>query len=105
MTLPQNLTILPGVRQGVKRNGEYYLYQIGRYPSGKSVEVPYKTQQLSRPFKFRFLADEKGHLWEYPAYPSLEESKVHACGNPDCRVCSEKHGIDQSRVIRAQEEQ
>lgn len=36
--LPYNLTLLPGVRQDHRGK----LYQLGRYPSGKSVMVPYE---------------------------------------------------------------
>ena len=37
MNLPRNLVLLPGVRQ--LHNGKQYV--LGRYPSGKTVMVPY----------------------------------------------------------------
>lgn len=40
--------IIPGVRQGVRRNGARYLYQIGIYPNGKSIEVPYTDTGAER---------------------------------------------------------
>ena len=40
--------IIPGVRQGVKRNGQYYLYRLAVYPNGKQIEVPYEDTGAER---------------------------------------------------------
>lgn len=43
--LPYNLTLLPGIKQDARGN----LYRMGRYPSGKLVDVPYTEDGNAEP--------------------------------------------------------
>jgi len=66
--------LLPGVMQ----DGKGRLYRYARYPSGKTIVVPY-TEPERQPLTFRL-----AHIWRVG--PKLNE--VDPCGNPRCTVCN-----------------
>lgn len=75
--------ITPGVRQDHRGR----LYQVAGWPhSSKTIMVPYVPKfPLSKPFQFRFLSAEGGHVWNFG-----ERVQVQACGRDSCLVCGSK---------------
>lgn len=65
MSLPYNLRVIPGVRS--LWNGK--LYQIGVYPSGKSVMVPYTETHTAEPARMIPVAVEQPRPRKLSAKP------------------------------------
>lgn len=70
--------IIPGVRQGVNpRTGEYYLYQIGRYPNGKGIEVPYTPDpKAEKAYSIPVPVEEK-RVRKERVFKSHEDTREH----------------------------